>query len=69
MYLHQCAAAASCTWPSDIFGRLIREHDLLKQPLDIRPPIAVPPAGAGLGVELNPDAVRNYQTDVREFRE
>ena len=29
MYLHQSAAASSCTWPSDIFGRSIREHDLL----------------------------------------
>ena len=36
MYLHQCAAAPSCTWPSDIFGRLIREHDLLTAPLDLQ---------------------------------
>ena len=40
MYLHQCAAAPSCTWPSDIFGRLIREHDLLTEPLDLKPPFA-----------------------------
>lgn len=68
MYLHQCAAAPSCTWPSDIFGRLIREHDLLTAPLDLRPPFATLPAGPGLGVQLDRDAVRHYQTDVREFR-
>jgi muconate cycloisomerase len=67
MYLHQCAAAASCTWPSDIFGRLIREHDLLATPLDLQPPRATLPRGPGLGVELDRDAVRHYQTDRREY--
>jgi muconate cycloisomerase len=69
MYLHQCAAAPSCTWPSDIFGRLIREHDLLTKPLDLRPPVARIPSGAGLGVELDRDAMRHYQTDVREYKD
>ena len=68
MYLHQCAAAPSCTWPSDIFGRLIREHDLLAKPLDLKPPVATLPAGPGLGVELDRDAMRHYQTDIREYR-
>lgn len=68
MYLHQCAAAPSCIWPSDIFGRLIREHDLLVTPLDLRPPLATLPTGPGLGVELDRDAVRNYQTEIREYR-
>ncbi|MGD9633357.1 MAG: mandelate racemase/muconate lactonizing enzyme family protein [Pirellulales bacterium] len=67
MYLHQCAAASSCTWPSDIFGRLIREHDLLTRPLDLEPPFAKLPIGPGLGVELDRDAVRHYQTDRREY--
>jgi muconate cycloisomerase len=69
MYLHQCAAAPSCTWPSDIFGRLIREHDLLSAPLDLKPPLTTVPSGPGLGVELDRDAVRHYQTDVREYRQ
>jgi muconate cycloisomerase len=69
MYLHQCAAAPSCTWPSDIFGRLIREHDLLTQPLDLKPPVATVPRGLGLGIELDRDALRHYQTDVREYKE
>lgn len=68
MYLHQCAAAPSCTWPSDIFGRLIREHDLLVKPLDFQPPVATIPSGSGLGVALDRDAIRHYQTDVREYR-
>ncbi|HEX3602204.1 MAG TPA: mandelate racemase/muconate lactonizing enzyme family protein [Lacipirellulaceae bacterium] len=68
MYLHQCAAAPSCTWPSDIFGRLIREHDLLTVPLPLRPPFAMVPPGPGLGVELDPNAIWHYQTDMKEFR-
>ncbi|MEM8548516.1 MAG: enolase C-terminal domain-like protein, partial [Pseudomonadota bacterium] len=68
MYLHQCAAAQSCEWPSDIFGRLIREHDLLSCPLAIQPPYADLPTGLGLGVELDRDAMRHYQTDLREYR-
>jgi muconate cycloisomerase len=69
MYLHQCAAAPSCTWPSDIFGRLIREHDLLTSPLNLKPPVATVPRGPGLGVDLDRDAMRHYQTDVCEFRD
>ncbi len=65
MYLHSCAAAVSCSWPSDIFGRLIREHDLLKVPLDIRPPYGYLPKGTGLGVEPDMDAVKEYQVDHR----
>jgi len=67
MYLHQCSAALSCDWPSDIFGRLIRQHDLLTTPLDINPPHAILPTGLGLGVELDHDAVKNYQTDQRKY--
>jgi muconate cycloisomerase len=69
MYLHQCAAAPSCTWPSDIFGRLIREHDLLTAPLDLRPPVARIPSGPGLGVDIDREAMRHYQTDVREYKD
>lgn len=68
MYLHQCVAASSCTWPSDIFGRLIREHDLLRTPLALQPPFAALPEGPGLGVELDRGAMHHYQTDVREYR-
>jgi muconate cycloisomerase len=67
MYIHSSAAAISCTWPGDIFGRLIREHDLLKTPLKIEPPHAFLPEGAGLGIEPDPDAIAHYQIDKKEY--
>lgn len=66
MYLHQSAAAKHCIWPSDIFGRLIRTHDLLRQPLAIKPPYATLPQSKslphsfGLGVELDEKALKKY---------
>lgn len=62
MYLHQAVAAPSCVWPSDIFGRMIREHDLLQQPLRIDPPHAYVPDGPGLGVQLDQAALERYRT-------
>jgi muconate cycloisomerase len=67
MYLHSSAAAASCIWPGDIFGRLIREHDLLLKSLDIRPPYAYLPEGKGLGIEPDMNAVKHYQINYRLF--
>lgn len=60
MYLHQAIAAKSCVWPSDIFGRMIREHDLLATPLRFEPPYAFVPEGPGLGVALDPAAIERY---------
>ncbi len=62
MYVHQCAAARNCVWPSDIFGRLVREHDLLRVPLRLEPPYAYLPSGPGLGVELDAKALETYST-------
>jgi len=67
MYVHSAAAAESCEWPSDIFGRLIREHDLLKTPLKIEPPFVYLPEGKGLGVEVDIDAVNNYLVKTKEY--
>jgi len=61
MYVHQATAAPSCTWPSDIFGRMVREHDLLVTPLQIEPPHVKLPTGPGLGVELDRDALAHYR--------
>ena len=66
MYLHQSAAAASCIWPGDIFGRLIRSHDLLETPLTIKPPYAYLPDGPGLGVSLDEAAIEKFA--VQEWR-
>lgn len=67
MYIHSSAAAASCIWPSDIFGRLVREHDLLKTPLRINPPYAFLPEGLGLGIEPDMDAISHYQINKKEY--
>lgn len=61
MYVHQAAAAKACIWPSDIFGRMVREHDLLAKRLDIEPPfVHLPAEGPGLGVTLDPAALSHY---------
>src|SRR5690606_5099111 len=67
-YLHSCAAARSCTQPGDIFGRLIRSHDLLAEPLRIEPPYAFLPSGPGLGVVLDDEARREFRTVDKEYR-
>jgi muconate cycloisomerase len=66
MYVHQAAAAQSCIWPSDIFGRMIRSHDLLETPLAFRPPyVHLPSRGPGLGVNLDEAAVEQFRTAGR----
>lgn len=67
MYVHSSAAAASCIWPGDIFGRMIREHDLLKTPLQFEPPFVHLPAGTGLGVEPDEDALQHYLIQQKEY--
>ncbi len=59
-YLHQCAASKEALLPSDIFGRMIREHDLLKTPLHFENSYGTVPEGPGLGVELDQDALTHY---------
>lgn len=66
-YVHKIAASALGTMPSDVFGRLIREHDLLKKPLEIKDGKAAVPQGTGLGVELDTAAVEHYRTDHWEI--
>lgn len=62
-YIHKACAAKSCILPSDIFGRLLRQHDLLKIPLRLEPPYAFLPNNLGLGIELDLDAVNLYKYD------
>jgi muconate cycloisomerase len=59
-YVHKGVAAANTKLPSDIFGRHIREHDLLQKPLNISHGYVEVPEGAGLGVELDLDALARY---------
>lgn len=67
MYVHSAAAASSCIWPSDIFGRLIRTHDLLKEPLRMEPPFVYLPEGSGLGVEPDETAIAHFQKSKKEY--
>ena len=60
-YLHSIAATTHCVWPSDILGRMVRQHDLLKQSLTIKPPFAYLPDGFGLGIELDKVALQKYK--------
>src|SRR6185503_2571585 len=66
MYVHQSAAAKSCVWPGDIFGRMIRSHDLLETPLAFEPPyVRIPADGPGLGVKLDAAAIDRFRTSQR----
>ena len=62
MHLHVAAACRMCTMPVDVFGRAIREHDLLREPLTFdRDGNCLVPTGPGLGVTLDEDAVERYR--------
>jgi muconate cycloisomerase len=69
MYVHQSAASAMCIWPSDIFGRVIRSHDLLEVPLRIEPPFVFVPDGPGLGVTPDRSAIERFAVGGRRFTE
>ncbi|MEM1212840.1 MAG: enolase C-terminal domain-like protein [Planctomycetota bacterium] len=67
-YVHKAAACPNCTLPSDIFGRLVREHDLLDTPLAFDDTgHALVPDGPGLGVALDRDALDHYTTQRWEI--
>ena len=68
MYVHSAAAAKSCIWPSDIFGRMIRSHDLLKEPLQFNPPYVALPKGLGLGIEPDEDSIRDHQINEKSYK-
>ncbi|MGH7105101.1 MAG: mandelate racemase/muconate lactonizing enzyme family protein [Acetobacteraceae bacterium] len=58
--VHAAAATRGCTIPSDIFGRRIREHDLLAEPLVIDQGAVRVPDGPGLGVQIDHAALNRY---------
>lgn len=61
MGLHIAAASVNCTIPSDIFGELVREDDLLVQPIQFEKGAALVPQGTGLGIELDREALAKYK--------
>ena len=68
-YVHKASAVAGATLPSDIFGRLIREHDLLKTPLQISNGEITVPDGPGLGIELDGEVLSHYTLEHWETPE
>lgn len=62
-YVHKCAACEAATLPSDIFGELVRENDLIRQPLVFEGGDVLVPTGPGLGMELDLDALAEYRTN------
>jgi muconate cycloisomerase len=60
LFLHVAAATKSMTRPSDIFGRTIREHNLIADPLLAENGALTVPARSGLGVEIDRDALERY---------
>jgi len=62
MGLHIAAASINCTIPSDIFGELVREDDLIEKPIHFEKGAAFVPQGDGLGVSLDYAALEKYKT-------
>jgi len=62
MGLHIAAASANCSIPSDIFGELVREDDLITSPIRFEHGAAIVPQGDGLGVELDREKLKKYKT-------
>jgi muconate cycloisomerase len=60
-YLHACALARNSTLRSDILGQLVREDDLIVEPLEIKDGRMRVPQRPGLGVELDLAAVEKYR--------
>jgi len=60
-YVHAAAASPACTWPSDIFCNLVREDDLIAEPLRFEGKWVRLPEGPGLGVQLDLDALEKYR--------
>ena len=55
------AAAAGCGLPSDIIGHLLREDDLIAEPIVFEDGALVVPDAPGLGIELDRGALEQYR--------
>ena len=62
MALHIAAASISCTIPSDIFGELVREDDLIEERIEFENGAALVPQREGLGISLDYSALEKYKT-------
>ncbi len=57
------AAAAGCRMSCDIVGHLMREDDLIVEPIRMEDGCLIVPDGPGLGVELDRQALERYRTE------
>lgn len=62
MALHIAAASINCTIPSDIFGELVRENDLINEGIQFENGSALVPQAEGLGISLDHAAIEKYKT-------
>jgi muconate cycloisomerase len=60
-HIHAAAAATACTLPSDFVGNLMREDDLIVEPIRMEDGNALVPDKPGLGIELDMDALERYR--------
>jgi len=60
------AAAAGCQLPSDIIGHLLREDDLIAEPIGFAAGSLAVPDAPGLGVELDREALERYRVPLDE---
>ena len=58
------AAAAGCELPCDIIGFLLREDDLITEPIRFEEGALVVPDAPGLGVELDREALQRYSVPI-----
>ena len=58
------AAVAGCELPCDIIGTLLREDDLIVNPIRFEDGSLLVPDAPGLGVELDRDALERYRVPV-----
>lgn len=62
MALHIAAASINCTLPADLFGELVRQDDLIEEPLVFENGSVAVPQGEGLGVKLDKKAMAKFAT-------
>lgn len=62
-YLHTFAAIQGITWGCELFGPLLLKDDLVTQPLIYRDHAIHLHAGAGFGVEIDPEKLAFYRRD------
>ena len=60
------AAVAGCQLPCDLVGNMLREDDLIVEPIRIEEGCAVVPDGPGLGVELDVEALERYRVPLED---